>query len=67
MVEYTAEYFATDLDSLGWKQSDFCQKTGVHRNTVGRWVAKKTVIPRWVVSYLDAMLRIQDLANIIKA
>lgn len=55
----TPEQFADALAALGWKQSDFCRKTGVSPNTPSRWVTDKTPIPAWVPAYLGAM---QDLA-----
>lgn len=55
----TPEQFAAALDALGWKQSDFCRKTGVTPNTPSRWMTAKTPIPLWVPAYLGAM---QDLA-----
>lgn len=55
----TPEEFSAALDSLGWKQSDFCRKTGVTPNTPSRWTTEKTPIPAWVPAYLGAM---QDLA-----
>lgn len=49
------------LTALDWKQSDFCQKAGVGRNTVSRWTNGHTPIPEWVPSYLAAMLAIRHL------
>lgn len=49
------------LTALDWKQSDFCQKAGVGRNTISRWANGHTPIPEWVPSYLAAMLAIQRL------
>ncbi len=55
----TPEQFTQALDTLGWKQSDFCRKTGVSKDTPSRWVTGKTPIQAWVPAYLGAM---QDLA-----
>lgn len=55
----TPEEFAAALAALGWKQSDFCRKTGVTPNTPSRWMNEHTPIPQWVGAYLGAML---DLA-----
>lgn len=55
----TPDEFAAALAALGWKQSDFCRKTGVTPNTPSRWMTDKTPIPLWVSAYLEAM---QDLA-----
>lgn len=55
----TPEQFTSTLGELGWKQSDFCRKTGVTPNTPSRWVTGSTPIPAWVPAYLGAM---QDLA-----
>lgn len=55
----TPDEFAAALASLGWKQSDFCRKTGVSKDTPSRWMTGKTPIQSWVPAYLGAM---QDLA-----
>lgn len=56
-----AQEFESALAELGWKQSDFCRKTGVERNTPSRWVNGKTPIPAWVPAYLGSVLEIQRL------
>jgi transcriptional regulator with XRE-family HTH domain len=53
------EEFTSALVALGWKQSDFCRKTGVTKQTPSRWANGQTPIPQWVFAYLGAM---QDLA-----
>jgi transcriptional regulator with XRE-family HTH domain len=55
------EEFKKALDALGWKQSDFCSKTKVGRNTTSRWLNGHTPVPEWVPSYLEAMQAIQTL------
>jgi len=57
----THEQFTQALAALGWKQSDFCRKTGVSKNTPSRWVNGDTPIQSWVPAYLGAM---QDLADL---
>lgn len=57
----TPEEFKADLAKLGWKQSDFCAKAGVERNTPSRWSNGHTPIPDWVPAFLGAMLDIQQL------
>ena len=57
----TPEQFVKALELLGWKQSDFCRKTGVSKNTPSRWVNAETPIAPWVAAYLGAM---QDLADL---
>jgi transcriptional regulator with XRE-family HTH domain len=57
----TPEQFTAALDKLGWKQSDFCRKTGVSKNTPSRWVTGETPIQAWVPAYLGAM---HDLAEL---
>lgn len=57
----TPEQFTKALAALGWKQSDFCRKTGVSKNTPSRWVNGDTPIQSWVPAYLGAM---QDLADL---
>jgi transcriptional regulator with XRE-family HTH domain len=57
----TPEQFINALAKLGWKQSDFCRKTGASKNTPSRWVNGETRIQPWVSAYLGAM---QDLADL---
>lgn len=57
----TPDEFKAALERLGWKQSDFCAKAGVERNTPSRWGNGHTPIPDWVPAYLGAMLDIQQL------
>ena len=53
--------FTYALAALGWKQSDFCRKTGVSKDTPSRWASGKNPIPAWAPAYLGAML---DLATL---
>lgn len=53
--------FAQALTLLGWKQSDFCRKAGLDKNTPSRWITGKTPIPAWVPAYLGAMGDIKRL------
>lgn len=53
--------FLQALAELGWKQSDFCTKAGVSKNTPSRWVNEDTPIPAWVPAFLGAMLEIKRL------
>ena len=53
--------FTDALSELGWKQSDFCRKTGVSKDTPSRWAAGKTPIQAWVPAYLGAMLDLKRL------
>ena len=55
----TPDQFTAALESLHWKQSDFCRKTGTNKSTPSNWAIGKTSIPLWVDAYLGAM---QDLA-----
>lgn len=57
----THEEFAAALEQLGWKQSDFCRRTGLHKETPSRWATGKNPIPLWVGAYLGAMV---DLARL---
>jgi transcriptional regulator with XRE-family HTH domain len=57
----TPQQFTDALDYLGWKQSDFCRKAGVSKNTPSRWVNGETPIPAWVAAYLGAMKDLADL------
>ena len=60
----TPDEFTTALDNLGWKQSDFCRKAGLDKNTPSRWVNGKTPIPAWVAAYLGAMGEIKRLHRV---
>ena len=53
--------FTNALSELSWKQSDFCRKTGVSKDTPSRWAAGKTPIQAWVPAYLGAMLELKRL------
>lgn len=55
----TGEEFKQALDGLGWKQSDFCRKTGIHRNSASGWATEGA--PQWAAEYLRAMLAIKGL------
>jgi hypothetical protein len=57
----TADEFKDILATLGWKQSDFCAKAGVNRDTPSRWSNGHTPIPDWVPAYLGAILDIERL------
>lgn len=56
--------FTQALGVLGWKQSDFCRRAGLDKNTPSRWVNGKTPIPAWVGAYLGAMLEIKRLHQV---
>lgn len=57
----TADDFQRALSELGWKQSDFCRRLGLDKNTPSRWITGRTSMPRWVPEYLRAMLAIRRL------
>lgn len=57
----TPDAFLAALAAVGWKQSDFCTKTGVDKNTPSRWVNGITPVPAWVPAYLAAMTEIARL------
>jgi DNA-binding transcriptional regulator YiaG len=58
------EDFAAALQALGWKQSDFCRKSGVTKQTPSRWANGQTPVPAWVPAYLGAMLEIKRLHQV---
>jgi len=64
-INMTPEEFLKALDRLGWKQTDFCRKAGVTKNTTGRWVSGETPIPMWADRFLAMALEIQRLAMLI--
>ncbi|MBP8019410.1 MAG: helix-turn-helix transcriptional regulator [Hylemonella sp.] len=55
------EDFSVALHALGWKQSDFCRKSGVTKQTPSRWANGQTPIPAWVPAYLGAMQELKRL------
>ena len=57
----TPEAFTAALAALGWKQSDFCRKSGVTKQTPSRWANGLTPVPAWVPAYLGAMQEIKRL------
>ena len=59
-----ADQYTATLTELGWKQSDFCRKTGVNKSTPSNWVTRKTPIPAWVPAYLGAMADIKRLHRV---
>ena len=60
----TPEEFTAALAALGWKQSDFCRKAGVSKQTPSRWVNGLTPIPDWAPAYLGAMQEIKRLHQV---
>jgi hypothetical protein len=56
------EEFDAALLELGWKLSDFCRATGLHRNTPSRWRNDEGVeIPEWVSKHLALLLEVKRL------
>lgn len=51
----------TALAALGWKVSDFCRATGLHRNTPSRWRNEGVEIPGWVPKHLALLLEVKRL------
>ena len=49
------------LQPLGWKVSEFCRATGLHRNTPSRWRNEGVEIPAWVPKHLGLLLELQRL------
>ena len=49
------------LQSLGWKVSEFCRATGLHRNTPSRWRNDGVEIPAWVPKHLGLLLELHRL------
>lgn len=62
----TPEEFRTALQSLGWKQSDFCRMADVDKNTPSRWLNGTTPIPGWAVKFLEMAQEIKRLARMIE-
>lgn len=57
----TMEEFDAALAALGWKVSDFCRATGLHRNTPSRWRNEGVEIPAWVAQHLGLLLDVRRL------
>ena len=53
--------FESAIAALGWKASDFCRATGLHRNTPSRWRNEGVEIPEWVPRHLGLLLELQRL------
>jgi hypothetical protein len=59
----TIDEFDAALSELGWRVSDFCRATGLHRNTPSRWRNEKGVeIPDWVPKHLGLLLELKRLS-----
>lgn len=59
----TIDEFDVALQALGWKVSDFCRATGLHRNTPARWRGEGVEIPVWVAKHLGLLLELQRLVE----
>jgi len=57
----TIEELDAALLALGWKVSDFCRATGLHRNTPSRWRTDGVAIPEWVPKHLALLLEVKRL------
>ena len=55
------EELDSGLAALGWKVSDFCRATGLHRNTPSRWRNDGVPVPGWVPKHLGLLLDLQRL------
>ena len=55
------EEFDEALAALGWKVSEFCRATGLHRNTPSRWRNEAVLIPEWVPKHLGLLLDVKRL------
>ena len=58
----TIEELDTALLALGWKTSEFCRATGLHRNTPSRWRNEGVAIPEWVPKHLGLLLELNRLS-----
>jgi hypothetical protein len=57
----TIDEFDQALGELGWRASDFCRATGLHRNTPSRWRNEGVEIPLWVPKHLALLLEVKRL------
>lgn len=54
--------FDAALLALGWKVSEFCRATGLHRNTPSRWRTDGVPVPGWVPKHLALLLEVKRLS-----
>jgi hypothetical protein len=59
----TYDEFDAALKALGWKVSDFCRATGLHRNTPVRWRSERVDIPLWVTKHVGLLLELQRISK----
>ena len=57
----TIDDFDAAIAALGWKVSDFCRATGLHRNTPSGWRNQGVPIPLWVPQHLGLLLDLRRL------
>lgn len=57
----TIDEFDDALSALGWRVSDFCRATGLHRNTPSRWRNEGVEIPAWVAKHIALLLEVKRL------
>jgi hypothetical protein len=62
--QMTVDELDTALLTLGWKVSDFCRATGLHRNTPSRWRNEDVPIPEWVPKHLALLLEVRRLHSV---
>lgn len=60
----TIEELDAALLALGWKVSDFCRATGLHRNTASRWRTEGAEVPGWVQKHLNLLMEIKRLNTV---
>lgn len=58
----TIDELDTALLAMGWKTSEFCRATGLHRNTPSRWRNEGVPIPEWVSKHLALLLELKRLS-----
>lgn len=52
-----------ELEALGWSQTQFADRIGVHQNTVSKWMTGKAEMPGPAVAYLALAATITRLAK----
>ncbi len=57
----TPDEFTQALQSLNWKQNDFCRMAGVNKSTPSRWVTGDVPIPDWVPKFLGMAQEVKRL------
>lgn len=59
----SAKQFRDALDALGWSQSEFSRRVGLHRNTVNHFCKGRFPVPKLVAEYLKVMVTMKGVTT----